>query len=43
MAVQVVCAPGASVATGQVTGPVLASATATVDSVTLPVFVTRNV
>ncbi len=43
MAVQVVSDPGASDVTAQVTVPTLASAIATVDSVTLPVFFTTNV
>ena len=40
--VQVVDAPGARVVTGQVIAPALASVTAVVLSVTVPVFLTRN-
>jgi hypothetical protein len=41
--VQVVVAPGASVATGQLTGPTFGSETPTLVSVTLPEFCTPNV
>src|SRR5664279_340178 len=40
--VHVVCAPGASAETGQDTVPTLGSVIVTLDSVTLPVFVTTN-
>ncbi len=43
MAAQVVDALGASVVAGHVTVPTRASVTTTLVSVTLPVFVTRNV
>ena len=43
MPVQTVLAPGARVVTGQVTVPIFGSATATLFSVTLPVFVTVKV
>ena len=43
VAVQVVLAPGARVVTGQATLEIFGSATAMPVSVTLPVFVTRNV
>ncbi len=43
VAVHVVDAPGTSVLTGQVTVPTLRSVTTTLESVTLPVLVTRNV
>ena len=40
---QVVVTPGASVLTGQVTGPTVGSETPTACSVTLPVFLTMKV